>query len=126
LIFLQSVLIFLQLDFFCPHLALPAISLRMQSCDRRFDVQQYLTREESAAYLSAKGLKITKTTLQKLATVGGGPEYVIFGNRALSAPEWLDRWPSRNLSRGARPARRRNYLASLLCFAPTNKAVPGT
>jgi hypothetical protein len=69
----------------------------MQSCDRRFDVQQYLTREESAAYLSAKGLKITKTTLQKLATVGGGPEYVIFGNRALSAPEWLDRWAESKL-----------------------------
>jgi hypothetical protein len=69
----------------------------MQSCEGDSSVQQYLTREEAAAYLTARGLKITKTTLQKLATVGGGPDYVIFGNRALSKPEWLDRWAESKL-----------------------------
>ena len=55
-------------------------------------MQQYLTREEAAAYLTARGLKVTKTTLQKLATVGGGPEYAIFGNRALSTIQQLNLW----------------------------------
>ena len=60
-------------------------------------MQQFLTREEAAAYLTARGLKITKTTLQKLATVGGGPDYSIFGNRALSTIEQLDRWAESKL-----------------------------
>jgi hypothetical protein len=60
-------------------------------------VRQYLTREEAAAYLTARGLKITKTTLQKYATTGGGPKYVIFGCRALSTPEELDRWAESKL-----------------------------
>lgn len=60
-------------------------------------MQRYLTRDEAAAYLTAKGLKITKTTLQKLATTGGGPEYAIFGNRALSTQEQLDRWAESKL-----------------------------
>ena len=60
-------------------------------------MQRYLTREEAAAYLTARGLKITKTTLQKYATTGGGPPYVIFGNRALAKPEELDRWAESKL-----------------------------
>jgi hypothetical protein len=60
-------------------------------------VQQYLTRDEAAAYLTAKGLRISKTTLQKMATTGGGPEYAIFGNRALSTPSQLDRWAESKL-----------------------------
>ena len=46
---------------------------------------------------TAKGLRITKTTLQKLATTGGGPDYAIFGNRALSTVEQLDRWAKSKL-----------------------------
>jgi hypothetical protein len=53
---------------------------------------QYLTRDEQVSYLASRGLKVAKTTLQKKATTGGGPRYVIFGNRALSTPEWLDEW----------------------------------
>ena len=60
-------------------------------------MQQYLTREEAAAYLTARGLKVTKTTLQKLATVGGGPEYAIFGNRALSTIQQLNLWAESKL-----------------------------
>ena len=54
--------------------------------------KRYLTRQEAADYLSERGLQIAKNTLQKYATTGGGPEYCIFGNRALYTPESLNRW----------------------------------
>jgi len=58
---------------------------------------RYLTRDEQAAYLTEKGLRVCKTTLQKIATTGNGPQYVIFGNRALSTPDWLDIWAESKL-----------------------------
>ena len=59
--------------------------------------KRYLTRQEAAVHLSACGLLITKNTLQKLATVGGGPKYAIFGNRALYTPENLQAWATARL-----------------------------
>jgi hypothetical protein len=64
--------------------------------------KEFYTRSESAAYLSEKGLPTTKNTLQKLATVGGGPDYSIWGNKALSTPSQLDTWAEQKL----RPAKR--------------------
>ncbi len=55
-------------------------------------IKRYLTRQEAADYLSERGLHIAKNTLQRYATTGGGPEYCIFGNRALYTPDSLDRW----------------------------------
>ena len=60
---------------------------------------KYLTRAESAAYLSERGLPVTKATLQKFATTGGGPRYAIFGNKAVSTQEWLDEWVETKLSK---------------------------
>ena len=54
--------------------------------------KRYLTRQEAAAYLSERGLLVAKNTLQKFATMGGGPEYAIFGNRALYTPDNLIAW----------------------------------
>lgn len=55
--------------------------------------QQYLTRKEQAAYLKAKwNLTYSPNTLGKLATLGGGPKYQRFGNKAVSTAEWLDDW----------------------------------
>lgn len=59
---------------------------------------QYLDRKEGAAYLTGKGLKVSWTTLQKLATVGGGPVYRRFGNRALYLQEDLDAWAQAKIS----------------------------
>jgi hypothetical protein len=59
----------------------------------------YLTRQEAAHYLSQRGLLVTKNTLQKFATTGGGPEYAIFGNRALYSPESLDNWAKAKLTK---------------------------
>jgi hypothetical protein len=61
-------------------------------------LKHYLTRQEAASYLSRRGLLVTKNTLQKFATVGGGPEYSIFGNRALYTAESLDAWAEARLS----------------------------
>ena len=59
--------------------------------------KEYLTRPEQAEYLTERGLPTTKNTLQKYATVGGGPEYRIWGNKALSTPAQLDAWADSKL-----------------------------
>jgi hypothetical protein len=58
----------------------------------------YLLRSESADFLTDSGFKTTKFNLQKLASIGGGPVYRIFGNRALYTPEDLLKWASEKLS----------------------------
>ena len=60
-------------------------------------MQEFLTRAESAEYLSERGLKISKNTLQKMATVGGGPVYRCFGNRTVYTPDDLDAWAEAKL-----------------------------
>ncbi len=55
-------------------------------------IEHYLTRTEAAKYLTSHGLPVARNTLQKWATVGGGPLYRRFGTRALYLPEDLDRW----------------------------------
>ncbi|MBK5197280.1 MAG: DNA-binding protein [Methyloceanibacter sp.] len=59
---------------------------------------EYLTREEASGYLTQRGLIIGKTTLQKMATVGGGPVYSIFGNRAVYTHANLDAWAEAKLT----------------------------
>jgi hypothetical protein len=59
---------------------------------------KYLTRPEAAQYLTERGLPISKLTLQKLATLGGGPPYRIWGNKALHQPADLDAWAEAKLS----------------------------
>jgi hypothetical protein len=53
-------------------------------------LERFLTRQEAASYLSQCGLPVSKNTLQKFATIGGGPPYRIFGNRSLYTVEALD------------------------------------
>jgi hypothetical protein len=57
----------------------------------------FLDRSEQADYLTQRGLKITRGQLTKLACIGGGPEYQIWGNRAVSTPEQLDAWVEKKL-----------------------------
>jgi hypothetical protein len=58
----------------------------------------YLLRKGAADYIRGKGLPCTPGTLQKYATVGGGPEYRIFGNKAVYTPPKLDEWITEKLS----------------------------
>ena len=48
--------------------------------------KEYLRRREAATYLTEKGLPVSRLTLQKLATTGGGPTHALFGNKALYTP----------------------------------------
>jgi hypothetical protein len=59
---------------------------------------EYLTRPGAAQYLTARGLPVSKCTLQKWATTGGGPLYRIFGNKALYTAADLDAWAQEKLS----------------------------
>lgn len=58
----------------------------------------YLTRPEAAAHIVARGLPITKGSLQKLASIGGGPPYQIFGNKAVYTSVELDSWAEQRLT----------------------------
>jgi hypothetical protein len=58
---------------------------------------EYLTRPEAADYLNKRGLKITKNTLQKMATTGGGPPYQLWGNITVYTPLGLDSWADAKL-----------------------------
>ena len=55
---------------------------------------RYLNRREQAEYCRERGLKITKAQITKLAHLGGGPQYQIWGNQAVSTPEWNSSHPS--------------------------------
>ena len=47
---------------------------------------EYLTRPIAAEHLTERGLRITKGTLQKMATVGGGPSLpALWQSRGLHA-----------------------------------------
>jgi hypothetical protein len=65
-------------------------------------MRTFLDRRESADYLTRRGLKTSPKTLQKLATVGGGPLYRIFGNRAVYEPAHLDEYADGKLSKPRR------------------------
>jgi hypothetical protein len=58
----------------------------------------FLTRQQSADYLTERGVPISTHTLQKFATTGGGPPYSIFGNKALYKPEALEAWVEERLA----------------------------
>lgn len=60
---------------------------------------RYLDRREAAQYLTEqRGLRTSWRTLQKLATVGGGPTYRIYGIRAVYTAANLDAWADAKLS----------------------------
>lgn len=65
---------------------------------------RFLDRAEAAEYLTGRGLKVSKTTLQKLVSVGGGPVYRRFGHRAVYRTPDLDTWAEEKLSAPARTA----------------------
>ncbi len=60
--------------------------------------KRFRTRHEAAQYLTEQGLKTSPKYLQKLATVGGGPLYQRWGNKALYTDENLDAWAAAKLS----------------------------
>ena len=58
----------------------------------------FFDRREAARRLTERGLKVAPSTLQKFATVGGGPRYQIFGNKAVYTDEALNDWAEHKLT----------------------------
>lgn len=56
------------------------------------DVERRLSRAEAAAFLSERGYRIARTTLNKYACIGGGPLFECFGRRPLYKPADLLAW----------------------------------
>ena len=76
--------------------------------------QRFYDRREAPVYLlEQRGLRVTYNTLQKLACLGGGPEYQIFGNRAVYTEENLDRWAEAKLSRPRRSTSENEEVANV-------------
>ena len=60
---------------------------------------KFLNRKEAARYAAEeRGAPVTAKTLAKMACLGGGPLYQIFGNTALYTKENLDAWIDGKLS----------------------------
>jgi hypothetical protein len=55
-------------------------------------------RREIAAMLTEMGFKTSPKTLAKLASIGGGPEYQVFGNKAIYRPSKALEWAQNRLS----------------------------
>lgn len=66
-----------------PHLRKPRL--------RRFEVPEYMDL--------VHGVPVAQKTLEKLASVGGGPEFVKFGNRVLYPRDALDAWAAHKTSK---------------------------
>lgn len=60
--------------------------------------EKFLNRDEAARYVREKGLSCAKLTLQKYATIGGGPRFQKFGSRVVYTATALDRWIAERLS----------------------------
>jgi hypothetical protein len=53
---------------------------------------RYLRRRQAAQYLRERGIPGTEKSLAKLATLGGGPTYRLFGRIPLYTPADLDQY----------------------------------
>jgi predicted DNA-binding transcriptional regulator AlpA len=60
---------------------------------------KYLRRAEAAAYLKDKYGVGSRRTLDKLASVGGGPVYIKLGGAAVYDPADLDAWAQSRMTR---------------------------
>lgn len=58
----------------------------------------FLDRAQAAEYLTARGLRVSKNTLQKWVTTGSGPAYRRFGLRAVYTKADLDAWANSKLT----------------------------
>ena len=60
---------------------------------------KYLRRDEAAAYIRKKGLRMARATLAKFAVVGGGPPFRRYGRWPVYSPADLDAWIEARLTR---------------------------
>lgn len=63
-----------------------------------FNESRFLSRAEAADYIIGLGLSVTKKSLAKFATIGGGPEFHKWGQKAVYTRDALDAWVASKLS----------------------------
>jgi hypothetical protein len=54
--------------------------------------KRLLNRQEASAFLGARGYRVAVASLNKWASIGGGPKFRKFGRRPLYAPSDLIAW----------------------------------
>ena len=54
--------------------------------------ERLLNRQEAAAFLGERGYRVAVASLNKWASIGGGPRFRKFGRRPLYAPSDLIAW----------------------------------
>jgi hypothetical protein len=54
--------------------------------------ERLLTRQEAAAFLGERGYRVAVASLNKWASIGGGPRFRKFGRRPLYVPSDLIEW----------------------------------
>jgi hypothetical protein len=54
--------------------------------------ERLLNRQEAAAFLCERGYRVAVASLNKWASIGGGPRFRKFGRRPLYAPSDLIAW----------------------------------
>jgi len=64
------------------------------TCDRKksLESKELLNRREAAEYASLIGTPVAVATYAKLASVGGGPEMIVFGRRVYYRPATIRSW----------------------------------
>lgn len=62
------------------------------------DDERRLSRAEAAAFLSERGFRVAYATLNKYASIGGGPVFESFGRRPLYRPSNLLAWAAQKSS----------------------------
>lgn len=63
----------------------------------------YLTRSAQREYLREKhGIELAESALENKAHRGEGPQYTLINGRAVSTPEWLDKWIAEVTARNVR------------------------
>lgn len=81
---------------------MPALSGFFESGTMQTEIERRLTRAEAAAFLTERGFRVAYATLNKYATVGGGPVFESFGRRPVYKPADLLAWVA---SKTTRPRR---------------------
>ena len=64
------------------------------TCDgkKSLESEELLNRREAAEYASPIGTPVAVATYAKLASVGGGPEMIVFGRRVYCRPATIRSW----------------------------------
>src|SRR5580658_3461744 len=83
--------------------------------------QRFLTRREAAEFLTHRGYKTAPATLAKLAVIGGGPPYRLWGRTPLYDPATLLEWAQARCTGLRRSTSEIPAATSVVGLVPTDR-----